>query len=271
MSDGPRGPEPAGGVRFDHVSYRYRTRGSSVHALDDIDLELALGEFLAVVGPSGCGKSTLLRLLAGFRRPTEGRVLVDGAPVEGPSYRRGVVFQQPELFPWLDVRGNVEFGPRMRRLARAERRWRADEYLDLVGLRGFADLRPYELSGGMQQRCQIARVLANEPEIVLMDEPFGALDALTRERLQAELGAIWSRTRRTIVFVTHSVEEAALLATRVVVLSARPGRVVLDEPAPFARSGASLDDLRGQREFLEFQASVRAAIGTPGPVAQRTV
>jgi taurine transport system ATP-binding protein len=195
-------------------------------------------------------------------------VRVDGAVVRGPSYERGVVFQAPELYPWLSVRGNVEFGPRMRHLKRAERRRIADEHLALVGLEGFEKRRTYELSGGMQQRCQIARVLANDPEIMLMDEPFGALDAFTRERLQAELRRLWKATGKTVLFITHSVEEAALLSTRVVVLSSRPGRVLLDEVVPFARGDDDLDTLRRDSEFIALQARVRVTIHDTAALAE---
>ena len=214
-------------VRLAGVGQTYRGRGRRVvDALADIDLSVAVGEFAVIVGPSGSGKSTLLRIVAGFINPSRGSVLVDGAPVRGPGPDRGVVFQQPRLFPWLSVRRNVEFG--LRSLDRATRRARAAENLELVGLADVADLRPYELSGGMQQRAAIARALAPGPRILLLDEPFAALDALTRERMQEELRALWQVTGTTVILVTHSVDEAAYLGTRIVALSARPGRVVLD-------------------------------------------
>ena len=181
-------------VEFRGVRHHFTVGGAAVPALDDVDLTIEPGEFVTLAGPSGCGKTTLLRLLAGFMPPSEGTVSVGGSTIRGPGEDRGVVFQQPTLFPWLSVRGNVELGPRLRGVPARERRAVADEFLRLVGLADFADHRPYELSGGMQQRCQIARVLANEPDIVLMDEPFGALDALTRERLQEELLEIWRAT-----------------------------------------------------------------------------
>ena len=185
----------------------------------------AAGSSSCLLGPSGCGKTTLLRLVAGFLEPTEGTVTVGGDEVDGPSHRRGVVFQHASLYPWLSVRGNVEFGPRMQRVGRAERRETAAALPRPGRARPSSPTRrPTSSRGGMQQRAQIARVLAAEPQILLMDEPFAALDALTRERLQGELRAIASSTRRTVLFVTHSVEEAVLLADRVVVMSARPGR-----------------------------------------------
>ncbi len=229
-------------------------------ALERLDLVIEPGELVSLVGPSGCGKTTLLNLLAGFIAPSEGEVLVGGQPVDGPDPSRGVVFQSPNLFPWLTVRGNVEFGPRMGGVRRAIRRQQSDALLALVGLEDFADHRPYELSGGMQQRAQIARVLANEPSLLLMDEPFGALDALTRQHLQIELRRLWQETGRTIVFITHSVDEAAFLGSRVVVMSPRPGRIVFDEPTPFA-DVAELDaEVRSRPGFITYRDAVAAAI-----------
>ena len=232
-------------VEFRDVRHHYTAGGDAVPALERVNLTIEPGEFVTLAGPSGCGKTTLLRLLAGFMPPSEGTVSVEGREVRGPGEHRGVVFQQPTLFPWLSVRGNVELGPRLRGVRPRERRAVADEFLRLVGLADFADHRPYELSGGMQQRCQIARVLANEPDIVLMDEPFGALDALTRERLQEELLEIWRATGRTILFITHSVDEAVFLGSRVLVMSPRPGRIVLDQPADLPAQDARRDPAYG--------------------------
>ncbi|MET0325376.1 MAG: ABC transporter ATP-binding protein, partial [Ilumatobacteraceae bacterium] len=188
--------------------------GGDVVALERVDLAIEAGSFVSIVGPSGCGKTTLLQIIAGFLRPTAGAVLVGGTPVVAPGSDRGVVFQHPtSLYPWLTVRGNVELGMRLRRVPKRDRRERAMAELDRVGLADMADRRPYELSGGMQQRCQIARVLANDPDVMLMDEPFGAIDALTRERLQDELRQLWAATGRTVVFITHGVDEAVLLGT----------------------------------------------------------
>ncbi|MFO6451155.1 MULTISPECIES: ABC transporter ATP-binding protein [unclassified Aeromicrobium] len=244
------------------LDHRFRARDGEVHALDGIDLVIEPGEFVTLAGPSGCGKTTLLRLVAGFGAPTSGSIAVGGRPVSGPGAERGVVFQRPTLYPWLDVRANVALGPRLRGVAKAERRAIADRYLELVGLGDAAGLRPYELSGGMQQRAQIARVLANDPEIVLMDEPFGALDALTRERLQDELLTIWRETGKTILFITHDVEEAVFLGTRVLVMSPRPGRIVLDESARFSTAERQLSptDLRALPEFAALTTRVREAI-----------
>ena len=255
------------GVELVGVRHHVTVGGAAVDALDTVNLTIEPGEFVTLAGPSGCGKTTLLRLVAGFLRPSEGEVLVDGRTVTGPGPDRGVVFQQPNLFPWLTVRGNVELGPKLRGVGRAERRAVADRYLELVGLADFAGHRPYELSGGMQQRCQIARVLANDPDVVLMDEPFGALDALTRERLQNELLSIWRATGRTILFITHSVDEAVFLGSRVLVMSPRPGRVVLDRPAVFTDPSSATrvapEEIRALPAFRELSAEVRAAIQVP--------
>jgi len=252
-------------VEFRGVRHHFTVGGAAVPALDTIDLTIEPGEFVTLAGPSGCGKTTLLRLLAGFMNASEGSVRVGGVPVRGPGAERGVVFQQPTLYPWLSVRRNVELGPKLRGVAARERAAISERYLDLVGLTEFPDHRPYELSGGMQQRCQIARVLANEPDIVLMDEPFGALDALTRERLQIELLEIWRATGRTILFITHSVDEAVFLGSRVLVMSPRPGRIVLDAPAVFTDHGARVpaDEIRALPEFVALCEEVRSAIQAP--------
>ncbi|MFS0886255.1 ABC transporter ATP-binding protein [Aeromicrobium sp. 179-A 4D2 NHS] len=244
------------------LDHRFRARDGEVHALAGIDLAIEPGELVTLAGPSGCGKTTLLRLVAGFETPTSGTIRVGDTPVTGPGAERGVVFQRPTLYPWLDVRANVALGPKLRGASKKERHEIADRYLDLVGLGDAAKLRPYELSGGMQQRAQIARVLANDPDIVLMDEPFGALDALTRERLQAELLTIWRETGKTILFITHDVDEAVFLGTRVLVMSPRPGRIVLDEPARFSTDARQVapEDLRTLPEFVALTGRVREAI-----------
>jgi NitT/TauT family transport system ATP-binding protein len=209
-------------VKVDGVAKAF---GRAAPALTDIHLDVEAGEFVCLLGPSGCGKSTLLNIVAGFLAPTEGRVLVDGRPVTGPGPERGVVFQEYVLFPWLTVADNVTFGPRLTGASRAECRELAGRYLDLVGLRGHAQKFPVQLSGGMKQRVAIARALANTPSIILMDEPFGALDAQTREVMQEELSRIQRVEHKTIVFVTHSIREAVYLADRVVVMTSAPGRV----------------------------------------------
>jgi NitT/TauT family transport system ATP-binding protein/sulfonate transport system ATP-binding protein len=210
------------------VTKRFTVGHDEIEALARVDLTIAHGEFVCLIGASGCGKSTLLRIVAGFEEPTTGEVSVLGKPITGPGSDRGMVFQDYALFPWMTVRQNIGFGPRQRGLLHSEIRSIADEFMRLVGLERFADRYPSQLSGGMKQRVAIARVLANDATILLMDEPFGALDALTREQLQRELLQIWARTRVTIIFVTHSVEEAVLLADRVLVMSAGPGRIEND-------------------------------------------
>ena len=206
-----------------------------VDALHHVDLTINKGEFVCLIGASGCGKSTLLRIIAGFEAPSCGDVRVYDAPIAGPGIDRGMVFQDYALFPWMTVRNNIAFGPRQKNLPPSEVRITTEQYLEMVGLAKFADRYPYQLSGGMKQRVAIARVLANEANILLMDEPFGALDALTREQLQDELLEIWARTHVTILFVTHSVEEATLLSDRVVVMTAGPGRIESDNRVSLAR------------------------------------
>jgi NitT/TauT family transport system ATP-binding protein len=226
-----------------------------ISALQDINLEVRQGEFMVIVGPSGCGKSTLLDLLAGLTSPSKGQILLDGAPIAGPNLNRGIVFQQYALFPWKTALGNVEFGLEAKGVARAERRQIAREFIELVGLSGFEDRYPHELSGGMKQRVAIARSLAYDPEILLMDEPFAALDAQTRETLQSELLRIWEATKKTIVFITHGIEEAVYLGQRVAVMSSRPGRIKQIIDIPFeARS--TEDDLRSNPEFVKLRHDI---------------
>ena len=200
-------------------------RGPELTAIEGFSLDVREGELVCLLGASGCGKSTMLNLFAGFMRPSAGQLLLRGRPIAGIEPRCGVVFQSYALFPWKTVRGNVEFGPKMRGLARAERRRIAARYIELVKLEGFEDHYPAELSGGMQQRVTLARILAADPEVLLMDEPFAALDAMTRQVMQEELLRLHAESRKTIVFVTHSIDEALILADRIVVMSARPGRV----------------------------------------------
>jgi NitT/TauT family transport system ATP-binding protein len=213
-------------IVIEGVSHTYRPpRGRPLLALDDVSLEVRPREFVALLGPSGCGKSTLLYLIGGFLPVERGRILVDGNPVAAPGPDRGIVFQHFALFPWKTVRANVLYGLERAGLARAERDARAQSFIDLVGLTGFEDAYPSHLSGGMKQRAALARTLAVDPKILLMDEPFGALDAQTRSLMQAELIAIWQRSPKTVIFVTHDVQEAVYLSDRVAVMSARPGRI----------------------------------------------
>jgi NitT/TauT family transport system ATP-binding protein/sulfonate transport system ATP-binding protein len=217
------------------VTKRFAVGDGDVEALAPVDLTIHQGEFVCMIGASGCGKSTLLRIIAGFEEPTTGDVSIDGKAITGPGSDRGMVFQDYALFPWMTVRENISFGPRQRQLPREEIERTTDEFIRMVGLERFADRYPNQLSGGMKQRVAIARVLANNANILLMDEPFGALDALTREQLQHELLQIWARTGVTTIFVTHSVEEAVLLADRVLVMSAGPGRIDSDFRIDLAR------------------------------------
>ena len=229
-------------VALDRISLSYKTTsGERLLALDNVNLEVKPGEFLCIVGPSGCGKSTLLHLIAGLQAPTSGKVLVDGTPVSGPGTDRILIFQDLGLFPWLTVGGNVEFGMKMKNIGKAEREDRAQYYLRLVHLSKFKDSYIHQLSGGMRQRVALARALATEPDVLLMDEPFAALDAQTRDLLHDELERIWSDTGRTIIFVTHNVREAVRLGDRVVLLTFRPGRVKSEFPVSLPRP-RSLED-----------------------------
>ena len=249
-------------LKIQDVQQFFGTKGARVQALSTINLVIEPGQFVCLAGPSGCGKTTLLRLVAGFMSPTEGSITIEGKSVKGPGPDRGMVFQSPTLYPWMTVRGNVELGMKYQGVKKAERTEQSDRYLKMVGLTDFAARRPYELSGGMQQRCQIARVLASDPEFVLMDEPFGALDALTRERLQEELLTIWRQTGKTILFITHSVEEAVFLGSRVLVMSPRPGKIVLDIESSLEEGSERLpvSELRSQPEFMKLVDQVRDSI-----------
>ena len=230
-------------IHFDGVRKVFQTDlPTPVVAIDNIDFTVGQDEFVAIVGPSGCGKSTLLYLLGGFLDLSGGRILVDGMAVSAPGPDRGIVFQHFALFPWKTVMGNVEYGLAEKGMARAERRELAGSYIRMVGLDGFEDMFPNRLSGGMQQRVALARTLACNPEILLMDEPFGALDAQTRHILQEELLEIWSRDKKTVLFVTHDVREAVILAERVIVITARPGRVKQEIDARIdKRDGAAIE------------------------------
>ena len=216
-------------ISVERVSHTYRpTRGRAVAALTEVSLDIAPREFVALLGPSGCGKSTLLYLIGGFLPVESGAIRIEGAPVTAPGPDRGIVFQHFALFPWKTVKANVRYGLEKLGLAREEQDTRAQQYIDMVGLKGFEESYPSQLSGGMKQRAALARTLAVDPKMLLMDEPFGALDAQTRSLMQSELFTIWQRTPKTVLFVTHDVQEAVRLAQRVVVMSARPGRIKAD-------------------------------------------
>jgi NitT/TauT family transport system ATP-binding protein len=251
----------------DGVSKRFGAGADAVKALEPIDLAVEAGEFVTIVGPSGCGKSTLLNIVAGFETPTTGRASLDGRPIAAPGPERGVVFQQGALFTWMSVEDNVAFGPRALGKSAAEARETAGKYLELVGLTGFAKRYPYELSGGMQQRVGIARALANEPEVLLMDEPFAALDQQTRELLQEEIRTIWRRTGKTILWITHSIEEALFLATHVVVMTARPGRIKAAFACGFSREADPL--IATTAQFAEAKRAIVGLLRQESLEAQR--
>jgi ABC-type nitrate/sulfonate/bicarbonate transport system ATPase subunit len=244
---------------IDRVSVRFKTRrGGLITALEDISLAIAERELSVIVGPSGCGKSTLLRLVAGLTPQTRGEVRLDGKPIRGPSRDRGMVFQSYTLFPWLTVRKNVEFGPAIAGMPAAERAAVARRYIEQVGLKGFENAYPKQLSGGMMQRAALARALANDPEILLMDEPFGALDSQTRSLMQELLLQVWEQSHKTVLFITHDIDEALFLGDRVYVMSARPGRIKQEIPVPIARPRTV--DVLTSPEFMELKRGVMALI-----------
>ena len=240
------------GLQIDKLSMRFDLpNGSSVQALQDVSIDLKAGELLSVLGPSGCGKTTLLNIVAGFLAPTSGEITLNGNRVFGPGPERGMVFQQGALFEWMSVRENVGFGPRMKGMAEKPKREIVDHLLNVVGLQEFKEKAVYELSGGMQQRVALARCLANEPDVILMDEPLGALDALTREKMQGLVLKLWKETGKTIILITHSVEEALLLGERLIVMAPRPGRIHKEYNLPFAEMGVG-QDLREVKKHPDF-------------------
>lgn len=250
-------------VDVQSVSKRFQTRRADTLALSDVNLTVREGEFVCLLGPSGCGKSTLLNIIAGFEHPDAGAVYEEGRRITGPGPDRMVVFQESALFPWLNVRSNIEFGLRLSGVGRKERRARSSEYLELVGLTRFEKAFVHELSGGMKQRVQLARALAMDPRVLLMDEPFAALDAQTRDVLQEELQEIWVRTGKTIIFVTHNVREAVLLADRVVVMSPSPGQIKreIELSFPHPRSPDS-------HAVVDLAADIREELRNPDHEAQ---
>ncbi len=245
------GKERVTKLKIDHVRKVYQGRNGAVTALNGVDFEIKENEFICVVGPSGCGKSTLLNIIAGLEEATEGAVYIDDRKIEGTGVERGVVFQQYALFPWMTVLKNVMFGPTLQGKSAAEAKEIAMKYIQMVQLEDFVDHYPKELSGGMKQRVAIARAYANNPEVLLMDEPFGALDAQTRTQLQSELLEMWEKERKTCFFITHDVEEAIILAQRVVIMSARPGRIkdVVDIDIPYPRD----QETKMSQRFLELK------------------
>ena len=254
-------------IEITQVSREFAKQDRKVVALQDIDLAVAEGEFVALLGPSGCGKSTLLNMVAGFDAPTRGAVRFDGEPVRTPSPRRAVVFQEPALFPWYTVHDNITFGLKTRGVAPAAYRGRVETIVEQVGLRGFESHYPAELSGGMKQRVGIARVLVMEPDVLLMDEPFGSLDAQTRSVMQELLLSVWERHQQTVLFVTHDIEEALLLADSVSVMTARPGRIkkrlAVELPRPRAlevTTSPFFNELKREVLALIREESVKAAV-----------
>lgn len=240
------------GLVLNNISMRFDLPGGSyVQALQDVSLRLGAGELLSVLGPSGCGKTTLLNIVAGFLVPTAGQMTLNDHPITGPDAERGMVFQQGALFEWMNVRDNVSFGPRMAGQRKSEYSQRVDHLLEVVGLKDFREKAIYELSGGMQQRVALARCLANDPDVILMDEPLGALDALTREKMQALVLNLWKETGKTVMLITHSVEEALLLGERLLVMAPRPGRVHKEYRLPFADQGVG-QDLREIKKLPDF-------------------
>ncbi|UWR26712.1 ABC transporter ATP-binding protein [Sulfitobacter sp. S223] len=240
------------GLVIDKLSMRFDLpNGGSVQALKDVSLNLKAGELLSVLGPSGCGKTTLLNIVAGFLAPTEGVMTLNGHEIKGPDAERGMVFQQGALFEWMSVRDNVGFGPSMKGMPAKEKAETVNHLLDVVGLQDFKEKAVYELSGGMQQRVALARCLANDPDVILMDEPLGALDALTREKMQSLVLKLWKETGKTIILITHSVEEALLLGERLIVMAPRPGRIHKEYRLPFAELGVDAD-LREVKKHPEF-------------------
>jgi NitT/TauT family transport system ATP-binding protein len=246
-------------IEFVSVSKTFAVRsgrpGDKFCALENVSLSVREGEFMVLVGPSGCGKSTIIDLLGGLSQPSSGQILLDGVPITGPGLNRGIVFQQYALFPWRSALENVEFGLEAKRLPKTERRDIARSHLEMVGLSGFEDRFPHELSGGMKQRVAIARSLAYDPEVLLMDEPFAALDAQTREALQVELLHIWERSRTTILFITHGIDEAVCLGQRIAVMTSRPGRIkqIVDVPTDFRKNA---EDIRSAPEFGQIRHEI---------------
>ena len=244
------------------MTFLNATTGAKVEALKDINFELKEGEILTELGPSGCGKTTLLNMIAGFITPTSGDLVLGDTPIDGPGAERGMVFQQGALFEWLTVARNVDFGLRMRGADDAETSAKVETWLDTVGLQGFGDTPTYQLSGGMQQRVALARCLVNDPSLILMDEPLGALGALTREKMQSLILELWKKTGKTIIVITHSVEEALLLGERLFVMAPRPGRIHREYRLPFAEMGLthSLRQIKQEEEFSKIREEILTMI-----------
>ncbi|MCI1965181.1 MAG: ABC transporter ATP-binding protein [Oscillospiraceae bacterium] len=255
-------------LALNHISFRYPAKKDEITALRSLSFTVETGEFLCVLGPSGCGKSTLLRMIAGFLKPTQGEIRMDGRRIQGPDWHRGVIFQAPTLYSWLNVRENIAFGLKMRKTAKDEIRNVTQSYIERVGLKGFETKKPYELSGGMKQRVSLARALVNQPDLLLMDEPLGALDALTRQDMQALVRKIWHETGNTVLLVTHDVDEALALGTRIMVLSSRPGRILNEFYPDFTRRFLSGDgeEVQYLPEYLAMRREImKEMIRESGP------
>ena len=251
-------------MRIEDLSVRYGATepGGGTDAIDHVDLTINRGEYISVLGPSGCGKSTLLNVMGGLLRATHGVVTMLGEPVTDVDPKRAVVFQTPTLYPWMSVRENIAFGPKVRGISQAETDRRVDQYIQLVGLEEFAGVKPYELSGGMRQRVALARALVNDPEMILLDEPFGALDAFTRTTMQGLVRKIWKETGTTVFMITHDVDEALTLATRVLVMSERPGRILKEFPVDFTmQMEDSEGDARYSPEYIALRKEILSLIG----------
>jgi len=245
-------------VNHVYLQYNSADKENGVYAVEDVSLKINEGDFMCVLGPSGCGKSTLLNMMAGLLKPTQGEIYMRGEKVTGVEWERSVVFQTPTLYPWMNTYDNIAFGPTVRGVDKLEIKERVEKYLALTGLTDFADHKPYELSGGMRQRAALARALVNDPGMILMDEPFGALDALTRTNMQALIRDIWQKTNKTVFLITHDVDEALTLGTRVIVMSARPGRVIREYQLDFTYKAEEEgnDDVRYTDEYINIRKEI---------------
>ncbi len=261
---GEKKKRPSGeGIVLEDISMIYQlTNGEEIHALSDISLTIKPGEMVAVLGPSGCGKTTLLNILAGFLAPNKGKLTLNGHNITGPDSERGVVFQQGALFEWMNVEQNIGFGPKLLKKDVAQSKAKVEEIINIVGLQGFAKKPVYQLSGGMQQRVSLARCLVNDPDVILMDEPLGALDALTREKMQNLILKLWNETGKSVMLITHSVEEALYLGQRVIVMAPRPGRILEYMSLPFAKRGLKKDarDVKSSAEFVKVREKILSMI-----------
>lgn len=245
-------------VTLKDINLRYSGEKGEVLALEDINLNIREGEFICVLGPSGCGKSTLLKIIAGFNKPSDGEAKMDDKVINCANYERGVVFQAPPLYPWLNIYDNVAFGLKMRKVEKVKANELVEKYLDIVGLKDFGKQKPYELSGGMKQRASLARVLVNQPRMILMDEPFGALDAFTRQNMQSLIRDIWIKNKSTIFLITHDVDEALALGTRVIVMSSRPGKILKEFNVDFTYdiTGVNQESSRYSSDYIEIREEI---------------